>query len=99
MPFDVQQFKFWSILIFPFFFFLLLVLFGVLSLRSIAKSEVVKIYLYVFIIRTGLLQEMMLVKKGMSRMGGPKMDISGSEQNIFEAMERERKPEGRNPSA
>lgn len=50
-----------------------------------------------FIIRTDLLKEVVLVKKGVSRMGGLKVDISGRAQNIPTATEkRAGVSEGRN---
>lgn len=48
-----------------------------------------KIYPYVLIIRTGL-KEMVLVKKGVSRIGALRMDIPGRGQNICKVRERER---------
>lgn len=56
-----------------------------------------KIYPYVLIIRTDLLKEMVLVRKGVGRMSGLKADISGRGQNIPKATEkRARVFEGRN---
>lgn len=70
-------------------------LFGTISKNPLPSLKL-KIYPYMFVIRTDLLKEVVLVKKGVGRMGGLK-NISGRAQNIPTATEkRAGVSEGRN---